>query len=102
MVYANKKEREKEKSVCDYIVKKVLNRSNLTKITGITTKGDLERDAEADRLLKKHIASREAERQEALQKKYESINYKMYGGDIENEEQAIIETNLSSLVQSPR
>ena len=37
MVYANKREREEERDVCKYIVTKVLNQGNLTKITGITT-----------------------------------------------------------------
>lgn len=45
MVFANKKERTQERDVCNYIVTKVLNQGNLTKITGITTKGDLEKQA---------------------------------------------------------
>jgi len=44
MVFANKEERHQEKQVCKYIVTKVLNQSNLTRITGITTKGDIERE----------------------------------------------------------
>ena len=43
MVYANKKERLQEKEVCSFIVSKVLNQGNLTRITGITTKSDLEK-----------------------------------------------------------
>ena len=42
MVYANKEERRQEKQVKDYIISKVLNTGNLSKINGITTKGDLE------------------------------------------------------------
>ena len=49
MVYANKQERNEEKRVCSYIVKRVLNQSNLTKIVGITTMDDLERQALAER-----------------------------------------------------
>jgi hypothetical protein len=41
MVYANKEERQTEKEVCKYILTKVLNQSNLTRITGITTMGDI-------------------------------------------------------------
>ena len=43
MVYANKKEREAEKSVCSFIVNKVLNQGKLTKITGIATKDDFDK-----------------------------------------------------------
>jgi len=41
MVYANKRERETERDVCKYIVTKVLNQGNLTRITGITTQNEL-------------------------------------------------------------
>ena len=41
MVYANKKERQAEKEVCKYIVTRVLNEGNLSRITGITTQSEL-------------------------------------------------------------
>jgi len=50
MVYANKKERAKEKQVCSYITTKVLNQGNLTRITGIMTKQDLDQLALEKRL----------------------------------------------------
>ena len=41
MVYANKQERQTEHEVCNYILTKVLNQGNLTRITGITTQQEL-------------------------------------------------------------
>lgn len=52
MVYANKEERIEEKDVCAFILTRVLNQSNLSKITGITTKSDLEKRANLKRLEK--------------------------------------------------
>lgn len=46
MVFANKEERRAEKEVCKFILTKVLNQSNLTKITGITTMNDIKKEAE--------------------------------------------------------
>ena len=71
MVYANKKEREHEKNVCSYMVEKVLNQGNLTKITGITTKGDLERQANMQRAELQREAQAEADIQEAKMKALE-------------------------------
>lgn len=42
MVVANKEERQQEKQVCNFIVQRVLNRGSLTRITGITTRKDLD------------------------------------------------------------
>lgn len=43
MIYANKKERRAEQEVCKYIVNRVLNEGNLTRITGIVTQSELVR-----------------------------------------------------------
>lgn len=62
MVYANKQERAKEKEVCTYITTKVLNQGKLTKITGITTMKDLEKQANDKKILANKEAVLETER----------------------------------------
>ena len=42
MVYVNKRERNTEEQVCNFILNRVLNQGNLSKITGITTQIDLQ------------------------------------------------------------
>ena len=42
MVYVNKRERNTEEQVCNFILNRVLNQGNLSKITGITTQFDLQ------------------------------------------------------------
>ena len=71
MVYANKKERVQEKNVCSYIVGKVLNQGNLTRITGITTKGDLERQVNMQRAELQREAQLESDKQEVKMKALE-------------------------------
>ena len=63
MVYANKEERRQEKQLKDFIIGKVLNTGNLTKINGITTKDDLEKQAERDRMQKMFIAQEQADKE---------------------------------------
>ena len=68
MVFANKKERQAEKQVCQYIIKNVLNQGQLTKITGISTKKDLDREARARFEEQQRSAEKEAVKQEKIMK----------------------------------
>lgn len=81
MVYANKQERTKEKEVCNYITTKVLNQGKLTRITGITTKRELEKQALAKKLFANQQAVEETERMMAELKKSEVFS--IDSGDIE-------------------
>ena len=73
MVHANKLERCQEKEVCKYIVEKVLNQGNLTKIVGITTQSDLEQLAKAKRIEAQLAHKKEVEKQEKELKKSETF-----------------------------
>ena len=50
MVYVNKRERNTEEQVCNFILNRVLNQGNLSKITGITTQIDLQ-EHEKERII---------------------------------------------------
>jgi len=73
MVYANKEERIEEKDVCAFILTRVLNQNNLSKITGITTKSDLEKRANLKRLERQREAAKEAEKFETATQKFDFL-----------------------------
>ena len=66
LVCANKRERHYEKDVHNYFLNKVLNQNNLSKITGLTTKADLENQKKQLKLKLQRQAKKEAEKLEAM------------------------------------
>ena len=62
MVYANKKERIVEQEVCKYIVTRVLNEGNLSRITGITTQSELVRQELERKIEAKKLEQEERDR----------------------------------------
>ena len=62
MVYANKQERQQEKQVVDFIVAKVLNSKQSTKITGVTTKATIEKYAEDLKEKEKRACEKESKK----------------------------------------